>query len=167
MKIVYIDVQNTHRKTLDYDRIIDRKRFFVYLKEKYKVDVIYYAVGYVSKYQRFYDELERIGYAMLFKKTIMLPNGEIKWNVDIDIAIRSIYDLWKHGLEKAYLVTNDGDYNTLIQTLIDEWVFGWLLAPDAKTASRLITQISWTIVDIQRIKHLIQKQKDSPKGESS
>lgn len=46
MKIVYIDVQNTHQRTVERWWIIDWARFFVYLKEKYKVDVVYYAVGY-------------------------------------------------------------------------------------------------------------------------
>jgi hypothetical protein len=30
---------------------------------------------------------------MLFKDTIVLPNNEVKGNVDIDIAIKSIFEL--------------------------------------------------------------------------
>lgn len=85
MKIIYIDVQNTHRKTIDYDWIIDRKRFYTYLKDKYKFDVIYYAVWYVIKYHYFYTQLEKIWYTMLYKKTLILPDWTVKWNVDIDI----------------------------------------------------------------------------------
>lgn len=44
MKIVYIDAQNVHRKTLDYNWKIDRAKLFVYLNEKYNPDIIYYAV---------------------------------------------------------------------------------------------------------------------------
>lgn len=44
---------------------------------------------------------------MLFKKTLILPNGDTKGNVDIDIAIQSVTDVYDHMLQKAYLITND------------------------------------------------------------
>jgi hypothetical protein len=36
---------------------------------------------------------------------MLLPNGEIKGNVDIDIAMHSILDVVEGGLTKAYLIT--------------------------------------------------------------
>lgn len=155
MKIVYIDAQNTHRKTVDYNRRIDRRKLFIYLHEKYKVDIIYYAVGYVKQYEWLYKLLENIWYKMLFKDTVVLPNWEIKGNVDIDIAIRSMLDLCRRGLEKAYLITNDGDYNTLMKTFIEEWVFGGLIVSDDKSASKLIKKFNRTILSLQDIKSKI------------
>ncbi len=61
---------------------------------------------------------------MLYKKVIVLPNGEIKGNVDIDIAIKTAIDAWKNNLSKAYLITNDGDYNTLVDFLMTHNIFG-------------------------------------------
>lgn len=152
MKAVYIDVQNVHRKTLDYNRRIDWKKFFVYLTDKYKVNVVYYAVWYVKQYDYFYKRLKSIGYTLLFKDTITLPNGEIKGNVDIDIAIKSILDLRRESLQEAYLITNDGDYNSLMKVLIQEWVFAGLIVPDRRSASRLIKDFNRTILDLQEIK---------------
>lgn len=158
MKIVYIDVQNVHRKTLDYGRKIDRHKFFIYLKAKYSADIIYYAVWYIEVYKSYYEYLKKIWYVMLYKETILLPTGEIKGNVDIDIAITCIYDLWKNNLQVAYLVTNDGDYNSLIKKLIEEKVFGGLIVPDRKTASRLIKKFNRTILDIQEIRAKVKKE---------
>lgn len=137
--------------------MIDWKKLFVYLKAKYKVDIIYYAVWYVDKYQLMYEALEKIGYKMLYKETIQLPDGRIKWNVDIDIAIKSIMELRKDWLQKAYLISNDWDYNTLIKVLIEEWVFGWLIVPDKRTASKLIKKFNRIVLDLQEIRHKIKK----------
>ena len=58
-----------------------------------------------------------IGYTVIFKETLILPNGDIKGNVDIDIAIQVLLDLLEGELSSAYLVTGDGDYNTLVDLL--------------------------------------------------
>lgn len=44
MKIAYIDVQNIHRKTVDFNWIIDWNKFLIYLKQNCKIDIVYYAV---------------------------------------------------------------------------------------------------------------------------
>ena len=166
MKIVYIDVQNTHQRTVEQWWFIDWAKFFMYLKWRYEVDEVYYATGYVPAYHQHYKRLESIWYKLLYKETLILPDGKIKWNVDIDIAIQSIFDLTSWKLTQVYLVTNDGDYNTLVKTFIDHNVFAWLIAPDASNISKLLTRLVKDIIDLQRIKHIIQKQKDSPDGES-
>ena len=157
MIAIYIDVQNLHKKTLDYGRKIDRERLYIYLSNKYKPNHIYYAVWYISSNEHIYARLKTIWYTMLFKETIVMSDGQIKWNVDIDIAIKTSFDICRYGLSKAYLITNDGDYNTLIQTCIDEGVFGWLVVADRQTASHLIKKFKKTILDIQDIKVKIQK----------
>ena len=158
MKIVYIDAQNVHMKTLEYGRLIDRKKFYIYLKQNCKVDAIYYAIWYIQKYQKLYQYLSSIWYVLLFKKVTILPNGTIKWNVDIDIAIRVVFDLFEEWLTKAIIVTNDGDYNTLVDILKQRNVFDRLILPDGVTASRQLKQSAgWYIQDIQSIRHLIEK----------
>ncbi len=93
---------------------------------------------------------------MLFKETGKF-HWEVKGNVDIDIAIRSIFDLQEQSLVSAYLISNDGDYNTLLKVWKEQWIFGWLIVPDAKTASHMTTKIAKDFLDLQRIKHLIMK----------
>ncbi len=156
MNIVYIDVQNSHKATQKLWRLIDWDKFYIYLKDKCKADIVYYAVWHRHEFQNQYDKLTNIWYAMLYKETTLLPNGELKWNVDIDIAIRAIFDICKEWLSKAYLVTNDGDYNTLIEVFQDYWVWWKLITPDINTASKLLKRITRPI-DIDDIKNRIQK----------
>ena len=141
MKVVYIDVQNTHQRTVEQWWLIDWGRLFVYLKQRYGVDTIYYVTGYVLSYQKYYNDIEHIWYTMLYKETLVLPDWKIKWNVDIDIAIQAMFDLTSWKLTKAYVMTNDGDYNTLVKVLIEHNVFGWLIAPDSATVSKLLTRL--------------------------
>ena len=158
MKIVYIDPQNLHKKTLEYCRLIDWKKFYVYLKQNCKADIVYYAVWYIPKYDSLYKYLSSLGNTKLFKKVTLISDGTIKWNVDIDIAIRSIFDFFEEWLTKAIVVSNDWDYNTLVDVLKKRNVFDRLLLPDGATASQQLKQSAWAYVqDIQRIKHLIEK----------
>ncbi|HMY80525.1 MAG TPA: NYN domain-containing protein [Candidatus Absconditabacterales bacterium] len=156
MNIVYIDVQNTHKATQKLGWLIDWKKFFIYLKDKGRANTIYYAVGYISENQGWYDTLSAIGYTMLYKETIRLPNGETKGNVDIDIAIKVLLDFYEGGLTKTYLITNDGDYNTLIKMCQQKGIRGKLFTPDIHTASTLLKKID-NPIDINDIKHKIQK----------
>ena len=88
MKIVYIDSQNIHQWLLQYHWwIIDWKRFFVYLGDKYKVDKVKIFFWYLKSQRGFYQKLRNIWYEVCFKETLVLPNWGIKGNVDIDIAI--------------------------------------------------------------------------------
>ncbi|EKD24603.1 MAG: hypothetical protein ACD_80C00194G0022 [uncultured bacterium (gcode 4)] len=158
MKIAYIDAQNVHRKTLDYNRRIDWQKFFIYLKQNCKVDVVYYAVWYVQKYDNFYKRLSSIWYTMLFKEVTILPDWTIKWNVDIDIAIRSIFDFFEEWLKKAIIISNDWDYNTLVDVLKKKDVFDFLMVIYSATASKQLRKSAWPYIqDIQRIRHLIEK----------
>lgn len=51
--------------------------------------------GHVAKYEYLYRELRSYGYKVIFKETLVLPSGEIKGNVDIDIAISVLLDLFE------------------------------------------------------------------------
>ena len=57
MNIVYIDVQNTHKATQKLWRLIEWSKFYIYLKDKCKADIIYYAVWYISQNQSKYKIL--------------------------------------------------------------------------------------------------------------
>ena len=115
---------------------------------------------YIAKYDDFYNKLEWYWYTMLFKQTTIKADGSIKWNVDIDIAIRVILDMCEWDLQQAHIVTNDGDYNTLVQICQERWILGYLIYPDQKLSSILLRKITHKSIDMQAIRHLIEKQKD-------
>ncbi len=101
MKIVYIDSQNIHKWIQDYHGwIIDWRRFFIYLKDKYLVDEIKIFFWFLKEQRWLYKKLKKIWYKICFKDTLILPDGSIKWNVDIDIVIFSLKDYYEKSFQK-------------------------------------------------------------------
>ncbi|MCQ4142265.1 MULTISPECIES: hypothetical protein [unclassified Chryseobacterium] len=73
--------------------VIDRKSFFLYTQKKFNIHKAKIFFGYVSQYETLYKQLRSHGYEVIFKETMVLPNGDIKGNVDIDIAIQGVLDV--------------------------------------------------------------------------
>ena len=115
-------------------------------------------LGYMKKYENFYKKLEKIGYKVIFKNTLILPDWSVKWNVDIDIAIQVLLDLFEGNLSEAYLVTGDGDYNTLVKLLKDRKLLWKVFIPNKDKSSKLIRKAAWSdIITLESIKYFIQK----------
>jgi len=160
MNILYIDVQNVIGRVWVYWREIDRGKFYDYVTKRYNIDKVYYVVWYLPHLINEYALIQLHWYCLLFKDSL-IKDGKTKWNVDIDIAIRSIFDLTDGTLKQAYLMTNDWDYNTLIKTFQEYWVWGRLITPDIRTASRALTRIVQDPIDLQYIRKLVEKQKST------
>jgi len=166
MKIMYIDAQNIHKSTQDVWRTIDWWFFLSYAKKKFDLDAVKIFFGYLAKYETFYTRLRRLWYDVIFKETMILPNGDIKGNVDIDIAIHSILDLLEWWLIKAYLVTWDGDYNTLVDLFREREALWRVLIPHRNKASKLLKKSAWPHVQVlEDIRFFIEKKNPVTQGE--
>jgi len=160
MKIVYIDSQNIHKWIEELWWYIDWELFYIYMKRKFWVDKIKIFLWYVLKYKRFYEKLNNIWYDIVFKDTLILPNWTIKWNVDIDIAIQCMLDIFEWDLEKAYLITWDWDFNSLVDLLKNRNLLWRVLIPNRKKASKLLKKSAWPDIQIlEDIKYFIEKKK--------
>lgn len=159
MKIVYIDAQNIHKWVQEYWRIIDWYKFFVYLREKYKADKVKIFFGYRPEYIKLYEFLQKTWYEKIFKKITVLPNGDIKWNVDIDIAIHSINDYRDGVMSSMILVSSDWDYNSLVEYFHKKWIFEKLIITSFQKTSKLFSSIINfdKMLDLQSIKNKIYK----------
>jgi uncharacterized LabA/DUF88 family protein len=92
----------------------------------------------------------------------MLANGEIKWNVDIDISVAMMNDYYQGHLAKLVLVSWDWDYNTLIEDMKQKWVQYYILAPTKQKCSRLLSEVSeGRIAYIEQMKQKIQRDQKS------
>ena len=47
---------------------LDFKRFYVYLKDKYKVNKAFWFIGYIEENEKFYSLLENAGFEIIFKE---------------------------------------------------------------------------------------------------
>ncbi len=156
--IVYIDAQNVHKSTQDVGWIVDWKKLYEYLQRKLwsvRVKIFFW---YVSKYEHLYREFKWCGYEVIFKEILILPNWDIKWNVDIDIAISVLLDMFEWDLKTAYLITWDGDYNTLVDLLKARDKFGRVFIPHPKKASKLLKKSAGPhIQTLEDIRYFIEK----------
>jgi len=161
MKIVYIDSQNIHQWLLQYHWwIIDWKKFYIYLNDKYKIDKVKIFFWYLKSQRGFYEKLKKIWYDVCFKETLILPNWGIKWKVDIDSAIFALKDFYENSLLEAFLVTWDWDFNSLVYLWIEKQIFWKIFVPWVNNSSVLLKRVAKNnIIDLSELKNKLKKEK--------
>lgn len=156
-KIAYIDAQNIHKSLLLQSITIDREMLFLYMQRKYNIEEIKIFFWYKPDFDKLYTFLKSVGYTVVFKKVYIWLYGEIKGNVDIDVALHVCRDFYEWLLGQLYLMTGDGDYNTLIDFAIEKGIFGLLLYPwYISTANLLLRESRGKNSDLSQI-HYIKK----------
>ena len=159
MKILYIDSQNIHLWIKNnYNWKIDWKKFYIFCKEKYKIDELKIFLWYVEKYKNFYKYLEKIWYKIVFKKTNTLPNWTIKWNVDVDITMIAMQDFCHKNIKEFFIMTWDWDFNTLVEFFIEKNMFWIIFFPWVSNSSKLLKKLTKSKnIDLIKLKNKIQK----------
>lgn len=157
MKILYIDSQNIHKAILEIWWKIDWEKFYNYTKKKYKVDEIKMFVWYLQKFENFYKKLENIWYTLVFKKASILPNGEIKGNVDVDICIESLKDFYEKKAEIMYLASGDGDFNNLVDFMKEKNTFWKVFIPNKEKSSKLLRKSAGSdVVVLDNLRYFLE-----------
>jgi uncharacterized LabA/DUF88 family protein len=138
MEIVYafIDSQNLNLGVGSLSWKLDYKKFRVYLKEKYKVEVAYLFIGFIPQNQNLYRSLQKCGYVLIFKPTLLNERGEVKGNVDADLVLQTMIDIDKY--DQAVIATSDGDFYSLIRYLYKRNKLRMVISPYIKTCSILL-----------------------------
>jgi len=75
---VFIDSQNLNLGVRDLGWKLDFKKFFIYLKDKYKVSKVFLFIGYLETNQSLYSNLKKWGYQLVFKPAIRFGKLNIK-----------------------------------------------------------------------------------------
>ena len=143
----FVDGQNLHMGTAKREVDpwkIDLARFRVYLEQKYNVGIAYYFLGFVQdENQDLYEEIQKAGFVLVFKKHNPAMLGTKKGNVDTDIVFHIMKKMYKkEEFAKIVLVSGDGDYNLTVDFLIEEERFEKILFPDGARASSLYKRIT-------------------------
>ena len=115
----FIDSQNLNLAIKDCGWDLDYARFFVYLKDKYKVKKTFLFIGYVAGNEALYTFLQKAGYIIIFKPTLEYKtNGQkfTKGNVDAELVLHSMIEyLQKHGKLLHLLIPNRKRYSALLR----------------------------------------------------
>ena len=119
---IFVDVQNIYYTTRDqFGRSFNYKWFWDQVESK---DEIVKANAYAidkgdEKQQKFQHALRTIGFIVKLKPYIIRSDGSKKgdWDVGITIDVLDAADV----VDKIILLSGDGDFNLLIQKVIDKY----------------------------------------------
>jgi uncharacterized LabA/DUF88 family protein len=165
----FIDSQNLNLGVRSLGWSIDYRKFRLYLKNKYNVEVAYLFIGQLAGNESLYDSLQAMGYRLIFKPTTQYKvNGKVivKGNVDAELvlyAAAKVYDSY----EKAIIVTGDGDFYCLAEYLDQNDKLLNIIVPNNKY-SKLLNAYIRKIVRIQQLRNKLEyiNKKTDPSGRS-
>ncbi len=136
----FIDSQNLNLGVKSQGWDLDFARFFVYLKDKYKIKKAYLFIGYVPGNEALYTYLQSAGYICVFKPTLEIKEEDgsvrIKGNVDAELVLHTMIEYKNY--DKAMIVSGDGDFHCLIEYLEKGDKLGRIIIPNRKAYSSLL-----------------------------
>jgi len=154
----FIDSQNLNLAILDCGWELDFVRFFVYLRDKYKIKKVFLFIGYVAGNEALYTFLQKAGYIVVFKPTLeYIREGRThtKGNVDADLVLHAMIEFCNY--DKAMIVSGDGDFHCLIEYLEEKNKLLNVLIPNPKKYSALLRNFSRHFVFIDCLRHKLAK----------
>ena len=135
----FIDSQNLYLGVKNQGWKLDYRKFFRYLKDRYRVTKAIIFIGYIEANKPLYKFLEGIGYELIFKETIN-ARGKTKGNVDAELVLHTMHELYEGNFDKAVIVTGDGDFQCLVEYLKERDKLKGLVIPDHERYSSLLRQ---------------------------
>lgn len=164
----YIDGANLYKGVESLGWRLDYHRFRVWLSEKYGVKKAYIFLGLVPKYKELYKYLQEVGFVLVFKEVVYNDQGEPKGNCDTDLVLQATRDAYENKLDKAILVSSDGDYASLVKFLLERQKFAIILSTHPKDKCSILlkrTGAKISYIEEQR-SHLELPQKEkAPNGD--
>lgn len=152
----FIDGQNIHMGTTKVKPPwkIDFKKFRIFLRDKYHVEIAYYFLGCViDSNQDLYTRIQEAGFVLEFREHNAAMIGKKKGNVDADIVFSIMKKIYQgKDFDKVVLISGDGDYKRMVDFLVKEEKFKKILFPNKKFASSLYKKLGSEYFD-----HLDQK----------
>jgi len=116
----FIDSQNLYIGIRDQGWSLDYKKFYIYLKEKYKADRAFIYIGFLKENTPLYAKLKKYGFEIVFKNTKQFGRSrdQIKGNIDVDLTVDAIRKAkeYKNGI----FISADGDFIALYDYLFEE-----------------------------------------------
>ena len=166
--IAYIDATNLDKALRNHLKWrLDYKRFRVWLKDKYSVEIAYIFIGLIPKYKDLYLYIQECGFELVFKDVIY-AEGKPKGNCDSDLLMKASSDFYLGNLKKAVIVASDGDYSPLVKVLFAGGKLEVILSPNRSDRCSILlkrTGAPIAYIDDQRSKlemEISEKKKKPP-----
>ncbi len=150
----FIDSQNLNLSIRDQGWVLDFKKFRTYLIDKYQITKAFLFVGYIPENQGLYIDLQKDGFILIFKPTLKLPSGMVKGNVDAELVLHAMIELYNY--DQALIVTGDGDFFCLVDYLAKKNKLLKLMVPNKNRYSSLFRKRMTFIVFMNNLKNKLQ-----------
>lgn len=131
----FIDGNNLILGLRDQDWKLDYKKFYRFLKDKYRVTKAFWFIGYISQNEKLYAKLGSAGFELIFKETVVDKSGKVKGNVDVLLTVKCFEEL--DNFDGMVLVSGDGDFVDLLKSIQKKNKAVRLMLPNKKYASSL------------------------------
>jgi len=159
----FIDAQNLNLGVRSQGWKLDWRKFRQYLRNKYSVREAYLFIGYKPGNEALYTDLQKMGYLIILKPTMELPNGSVKGNVDAELVLHTMIQYENYG--KAIIVTGDGDFFCLVEYLVQNNKLLRILTPN-KYYSKLFKPFSEFVVRVDQLRGSLEQKKTGIGGRS-
>ena len=148
----FIDGTNLH---ITYEYLgwkLDYSKLRNYLGKTHNVAKAYYFIGFIRENQPVYNNLKRWGYSLKYREVspreteyvicskcgqkCEVDANKFKCDCDADIVLQIMSDV--DNFSKAILITSDGDFDHLVESLLRASKLELVLAPCKKGCSHLL-----------------------------
>jgi len=156
----FIDSQNLNLGIQSCGWKLDFNRFFIYLKDKYRVDKAFLFIGYLAGNESLYTSLQRSGYIIIFKPTLEYKKqGKFftKGNIDAELVLHAMIEYPYY--DKAIIISGDGYFYCLIEYLEKMNKLSQIIIPHPKKYSALLKRFGKYFVYIYYLQKKLEYQK--------
>ncbi|MFH1029690.1 MAG: NYN domain-containing protein [bacterium] len=147
----FVDSQNLNLAIRRCGWKLDFARFFRYLKDKYNVEKAFLFIGYLPGNEALYTYLQKAGYIVIFKPTLVSKNDDVptKGNVDAELVLHTMIEY--NNYEKAIIVSGDGDFYCLIEYLEKNNKLAQVVIPNRRKYSALLRKFRGYFIYIDKL----------------
>ena len=150
----FVDSQNLNLAIREQGWELDFKKFRRYLEDKYAVVRAFIFIGYVPTNQSLYTSLQEYGYVLVFKPTLILPDGQVKGNIDAELVLHAMIEYPNYN--RAVIVTGDGDFHCLIDYLKRQGKLARLIIPNRYKFSSLLRKFAYETAFMNNLKEKLR-----------
>lgn len=161
----FIDSQNLNLGVRSLGWKLDWRKFRQYLRNKYNVTDAFLFIGYKAGNEALYTNLQRMGYVVILKPTMELPDKTVKGNVDAELVLHTMIQYPNY--KKAIIVSGDGDFHCLVEYLEEKGKLLHILTPNRHYSKLLRKYNNYIIrVDLLRNSLGLEQKKTEINGRS-
>ncbi len=159
----FIDAQNLNLGVRSQGWKLDWRKFRQYLRNKYGVSQAYLFIGYKAGNEGLYTSMQKMGYLVVLKPTMELPDGTVKGNVDAELVLHTMIQYGEY--ERAIIISGDGDFYCLVEYLQQQNKLAHIIAPNRKYSS-LLRKFNQYVVRLDLLKGSLESKEAEISGRS-